>query len=560
MLRTISFLFSDSAFLINKVILISLGYQKKGWTDGEIGAEWIKIFDAQTCNKAGNDEYRLLIVDGHNSHYTAAFLEYAREHKIIVICYPAHATHIYQGLDVVVFSPFKTHLSNERDNLLRDTGLPISKDNFLQVLSKVWIKAFTPEIIKTAFRKTGIHPFDPTVIKPHQLAPSKETSCAAHLPIPLPTASANDVTSIIADMLRKLQLAETQGSDKDSTSPGPHSRDPDPLSPPTRHDGETAITRNNLNEVPVAGPSEVRVTRSASRSTNQSNSAVQLEPSVSPLTPPSSEPHTDAEIAIIIDTIEKLRKSDHNFLVSAVPPKSTDPSPSLPLLNQSDMSEIVHSIGDALEIKPRTENELLLLSALRQSEQLRTVFERHSFQLQAAHIANEAYTDRFKRQLAAQEDKKKKGKGALKLNGDGLPRLLTGDEFYARVQERQKEIQREEKAKVDRNAARQRYQIANEEWKKASAIWRQEYDAAREYNRNGQAAYKTKAAAAKKAKKPLKKSDKFVPKPVPKKPTAPRLKDFLESSQSDDEEDLQLDGSEEDDEPTSSNDDDDDDE
>src|ERR1700729_4328340 len=50
----------------------SLGYSKKGWTDGEIGVEWIKIFEQQTRQKA-NGRDRLLLVDGHNSHYTRGF-------------------------------------------------------------------------------------------------------------------------------------------------------------------------------------------------------------------------------------------------------------------------------------------------------------------------------------------------------------------------------------------------------------------------------------------------------------------------------------------------------
>lgn len=30
----------------------SLGYSKKGWTNGEIGVEWIKTFDKNTSAKA----------------------------------------------------------------------------------------------------------------------------------------------------------------------------------------------------------------------------------------------------------------------------------------------------------------------------------------------------------------------------------------------------------------------------------------------------------------------------------------------------------------------------
>jgi hypothetical protein len=48
-----------------------------------------------------------MLVDGHNSHYTQAFLEYARIHGIEVVCYPSHSTHIFQGLDAVIFGPLK---------------------------------------------------------------------------------------------------------------------------------------------------------------------------------------------------------------------------------------------------------------------------------------------------------------------------------------------------------------------------------------------------------------------------------------------------------------------
>jgi hypothetical protein len=57
-------------------ISYSLGYSKKGWTNGEISVEWIKEFDGATSAKA-DGQYWLLVVDGHNSHYTRGFLEYA---------------------------------------------------------------------------------------------------------------------------------------------------------------------------------------------------------------------------------------------------------------------------------------------------------------------------------------------------------------------------------------------------------------------------------------------------------------------------------------------------
>ena len=171
--------------------------------DGEIGAEWIKHFENATCTKV-KGEYQLLIVDGHTSHYTITFLQVTHEHKIIVICYPAHGTHLYQGLDVIVFAVLKLHLSQEHDRWFCTTGQPIDKNNFLQILLEAYVFAFTPENVKTSFCKTSIVPFNLSVITADMLATSKETSAEAHLSMTKKTAS--ELIQIITDMLCSLQL------------------------------------------------------------------------------------------------------------------------------------------------------------------------------------------------------------------------------------------------------------------------------------------------------------------------------------------------------------------
>jgi len=176
----------------------------------------MKLFEKATREKA-NSEYRLLIVDGHNSHYTIAFLLLARLHMVIMICYVAHGTHVYQGLDVVVFAVLKHYLGMERDALLRTTGTAIDKGNFLQIISKAYITALTPELVKTAFQKTGIWPFNPNVTTADMLAPSKETSIQSHLPVP----TSSQPVQILATMLQGLQIAgDTPDSNADVISEG----------------------------------------------------------------------------------------------------------------------------------------------------------------------------------------------------------------------------------------------------------------------------------------------------------------------------------------------------
>lgn len=43
----------------------------------------------------------------HSSHYMLGFLEYAHNNNIIVLCYSLHSTHVYQGLDVIIFNVLK---------------------------------------------------------------------------------------------------------------------------------------------------------------------------------------------------------------------------------------------------------------------------------------------------------------------------------------------------------------------------------------------------------------------------------------------------------------------
>ncbi|CAK5274064.1 unnamed protein product [Mycena citricolor] len=69
-----------------------------GWTDHDLGYEWLsKVFEPST---GANGRTRVLLLDGHSSHYSEKFLAFAREHKIVLLGYPPHCTHRLQGLDV----------------------------------------------------------------------------------------------------------------------------------------------------------------------------------------------------------------------------------------------------------------------------------------------------------------------------------------------------------------------------------------------------------------------------------------------------------------------------
>ncbi|KAF9506796.1 hypothetical protein BS47DRAFT_1374035 [Hydnum rufescens UP504] len=113
----------------------SIAMSEKGWTDGDLGLAWLEDFDKQTNEKA----------NGHPQ----LLLECRRWEK--------------------------------------ETGGIVNKDSFLLIFGRAYQHAFTKSTILSAFRKTGVIPFDPSVITESALAPSATTSLAGELPFTQPS-------------------------------------------------------------------------------------------------------------------------------------------------------------------------------------------------------------------------------------------------------------------------------------------------------------------------------------------------------------------------------------
>ncbi|KAF8995505.1 hypothetical protein BDQ17DRAFT_1211977, partial [Cyathus striatus] len=98
------------------------------------------------------------------------------------------------------------------------------------------------------------------------------------------------------------------------------------------------------------------------------------------------------------------------------------------------------TIVDLLTITPQTENKALLLAALKETHIDNKNLQGRLVHAQASNLLNEMYCKKVQVELASKENKKKK-KGLGKLMGDGLPRMLSGDEFYQKVVERTEQQQ-----------------------------------------------------------------------------------------------------------------------
>jgi hypothetical protein len=128
---------------------------------------------------------------------------------------PSHCTHIYQGLNVVIFSRLKKYWQEERDAEEREHRQRVLKSNFLSVYARAHIRALTPDNVKAAFKKTGVYPFNPSVITVNMLAPACETALEHHAIVPLQTP-----VRVLVGAITKLQR-QWQMNGKETTRATP---------------------------------------------------------------------------------------------------------------------------------------------------------------------------------------------------------------------------------------------------------------------------------------------------------------------------------------------------
>jgi hypothetical protein len=137
-----------------------ISISENGWTTNELGFDWLKHFDRHTKTRTVGT-YRMLIIDGHESHNSAEFQQYCKDQKIVTLCMPAHSSHLLQPLDVGCFGPLKKAYGDEVNELMRNRINHITKQEFLPCFKAAHKKAINPSNIQGGFRGAGLVPFDP---------------------------------------------------------------------------------------------------------------------------------------------------------------------------------------------------------------------------------------------------------------------------------------------------------------------------------------------------------------------------------------------------------------
>ena len=112
-----------------------------GYTNDELTFEWLTYFE-EYSRQHQLSVWRLLICNGYGSHCTYEFLDYCNCHKIIPFCFSAHATHIMQPFNVVVFEPYKHYYAKAVDAATQTSCSNFNKIKFLAAITSIQTKTF----------------------------------------------------------------------------------------------------------------------------------------------------------------------------------------------------------------------------------------------------------------------------------------------------------------------------------------------------------------------------------------------------------------------------------
>ncbi|KAJ4448610.1 tigger transposable element-derived protein 1-like [Periplaneta americana] len=160
----------------------SLGLvSESGYMNSELFLVWLEHFSKHV--KSSVDDPVLLVLDNHVSHCSLSAVEFCRQHNIVLLTLPPHASHMLQPLDKVIFAPFKKFYAQEVEKwLCSNPGRAITQMEVSGLFRVAFQRVATAGNAVAAFRDTGIYPYNPHVFNDDDFLPYEVTKI--DLPIP----------------------------------------------------------------------------------------------------------------------------------------------------------------------------------------------------------------------------------------------------------------------------------------------------------------------------------------------------------------------------------------
>jgi hypothetical protein len=102
---------------------------------------FIRHFEKHTVGRK-TGTYRLLVLNGHESHHSAEFETFCKAHNIVTLYMPPHSSHLLQPLNVALFGPLKRNYGRMIENLMRISLTRISKEDFFPAFKNAFFEVF----------------------------------------------------------------------------------------------------------------------------------------------------------------------------------------------------------------------------------------------------------------------------------------------------------------------------------------------------------------------------------------------------------------------------------
>ncbi len=188
---------------------------ENGWTTNEIGLDWLKHFNRFTQPRT-KGVYRLLILDGHESHHSTNFEQYCKGNSIITLCMPPHSSHFLQPLDISCFSPLKAFYGKEIERMMRASITHIQKEDFFDAFFPAFKASMTEANVQGGFRGAGLVPLDPESVisrlDPKPSTPSPVNSRPGTATSWIPKTPSNTYEANQSSTVLKRKITAHQGS------------------------------------------------------------------------------------------------------------------------------------------------------------------------------------------------------------------------------------------------------------------------------------------------------------------------------------------------------------
>lgn len=153
---------------------LTLASGKKGYMNDEMMKPAILHFIKYSDSSKENPS--LLILDNFGSHLTLEVINICKENGVTLFTLPPHTTHRTQPLDVALFGPFKKAYNNAVH--VWGSSNPGKSTSIYEVagfVNHAMCQALTPQNIASAFRATGICPFNPNIFSDSDFVKSSVT-------------------------------------------------------------------------------------------------------------------------------------------------------------------------------------------------------------------------------------------------------------------------------------------------------------------------------------------------------------------------------------------------